>query len=248
MKVQKSESIGELAKALQAFHLACPEIKKTKTVDTGRFSYSYAPLPAILKAIEEPLRTCGLTFMQFPISEEDRFGVCTLVMHPASGEWVEGSFTTPVSNGASCQDIGQMTSYYCRYGLNAALGISAEDDTDGQAERPQRPSARVAPPSRDLTREEEMAGTNKGWAKMKAKIDAHCKGEPSETLRLFEELGTWKDDKGKEHTPRSFDISEKWQRVIIGKLERHVAKCKDPRHFQPPMDEPPPPTDDDIPF
>ena len=240
MSVRKSDSIGELAKALKAFHAICPTITKSKTVDAGKFSYSYAPLPEILKAIAEPLDQVGLTFLQFPINDGDRIGVYTIVMHPESGEWIESEFATPII-GATCQDIGQMTSYYQRYGLNAAFGLAAEDDSDGRTAQPQRPSAYVQQ-GRPETREEMNAESIAGWEYTRKKFSQHC-GSDEAGFEFFKELASYPDkETGKPVTPRKWDVSEKWQSVARGKLERHAAKCK--------VHEPVAagPSEDDIPF
>lgn len=243
---RKSESITHLAQALKSFHSLCPAIKKTKKVDTGRFSYWYAPLPDILDSIQRPLDDCGLVVTQLDVNDGDRVGVYTCLMHTETGEWIEGEFCTPIV-GESCQDIGQMLTYYRRYGLEAVLGIASEDDNDANEAktRRSRPSSRVPVPDEEPS-PDEIADqeSHYNWAKTKAKFSAHCKNDEAETIRLFKECASFENSQGKVIEPKGFDVSPKWQHAAIGKLEKHIKKCKDPRHFVPQTE----PVPEDVPF
>lgn len=128
----------ELTKALVAFQRAMPAIPKNKTAQItspkGSYSYSYADLASIFKAIREPLAAQGLAVSQLPeISDGDGIHLRTVLLHE-SGESISGVVCMPATGGA--QAFGSALTYARRYGLSAILGLVTEDDDDGGAATP----------------------------------------------------------------------------------------------------------------
>lgn len=97
------------------------------------FKSKYADLSEVIKAIKEPFANNGLSYVQFPIEENGRIGVETILMHD-SGEYISNSFTVQLSK-QDAQGAGSAITYCRRYGLQAVAGIPSEDD-DGNASSP----------------------------------------------------------------------------------------------------------------
>lgn len=130
--MDKSDKIDELAKALSK---AQQDIITVSTDSKNPFFKSnYASLPAILKALREPLAANGLAFVQSSDSVEGKCYIETVLMHE-SGQWISGSYpVNPTKNDP--QGLGSATTYARRYALCAMLGIAQEDDDGQMASRP----------------------------------------------------------------------------------------------------------------
>jgi hypothetical protein len=106
---------------------------KSKTVSTGKFSYSYAELPDIIDSVRDILREHGLSFAQ-PLENEGAtgfVGVSTVIFHEAGHSEAFGPLFMPA--GSTPQEYGSAATYARRYSLCAALGIAADEDDDGAA-------------------------------------------------------------------------------------------------------------------
>ncbi len=123
-----SESIKEIATALiKAQGQMGGVVKNQKNPFVGS---RYADLNSILQVIKKPLNDNGLTYVQFPISDQQRVGVLTRLMH-TSGEFLESGFTVNLEKNTP-QGSGSAITYCRRYSLQSLLGIPAVDD-DGEA-------------------------------------------------------------------------------------------------------------------
>lgn len=126
----------ELAKALVKFQSVVPVIPKNQTAKIpmkagGSYSYKYADLADIWEAIRKPLKECGLAVTQMLGELNGDDVIYTKIWHE-SGEVEEKPFRIP-TNGKTPQEVGSVVTYYKRYALGAALGISTEEDDDGKA-------------------------------------------------------------------------------------------------------------------
>lgn len=133
-----SDSIKNIGSALLAFH---GEVAKIPKNDTNPFFKSkYASLSTILDAVKQPLQKAGLTFVQFPIGENE---LETLLMHPESGEWMRAAYhMKPVK--ADPQSYGSVITYQRRYALGAILGLNIDEDDDGnKASEPPKEAVRL---------------------------------------------------------------------------------------------------------
>lgn len=139
----QSATIGELAKALVAFQAEAQPVGKDRASNRNKY--------ATLDAIQEYLRTIlpkhGLAYTQGPISWVDNgqayVGVRTTVMH-ISGEWTASEILVPLipavnSSGKESTPLMQVAginiTYLKRYSLTAALGLNADEDTDGASQQ-----------------------------------------------------------------------------------------------------------------
>ncbi len=129
--MNKSDTIVELAKAMS---LAQGEMGGAhKGANNPFFKSKYADLGAVIEAVKEPFAKHGLSYVQFPIEDNGRVGVETILMH-SSGEWMSNKFTVQLSK-QDAQGAGSAITYCRRYGLQAVAGIPSEDD-DGNAASP----------------------------------------------------------------------------------------------------------------
>jgi len=126
--MNKSESIQNIAKALVGFQ---SEVKNpTNTAENPFFKSKYAPLPDILNDVRPLLAKHGLSLLQAPSGDGDKIVITTLLMHE-SGEWIETCPLILKADKATAQGAGSAITYGRRYALSAVLGISSEDDDDG---------------------------------------------------------------------------------------------------------------------
>ena len=141
-RMQATAAKRSFLEALSAFQADCPVIEKGKTakIDTksgGQFSYRYAPLEDIMKAITPSLRRYGLS-IRFDAAFEANppAQVVTCIVNHCDGHSERSEFRSPVDTGARMSVMQQAASsltYGRRYALLNALGIvvGGEDD-DGR--------------------------------------------------------------------------------------------------------------------
>lgn len=173
-----SESIAEWAEAFAAAQAELPEVPKTKTADIptktgGKYSYRYADLSDVLAACRPVLNRHGLSISQSVTGDESSVAVTTRIFHV--GGHVEEFGPTILPAGSDARGVGSAVTYARRYGLCAALGITPDEDDDGQAA-----SHRAAPPPRRMDSELSMRLTNR----LKAKA-LEIAGEKDAAMALF---------------------------------------------------------------
>jgi hypothetical protein len=132
--MNKSESIAALAKALCKAQSQMGGAKKGAV--NPFFKSNYADLSSVIQAIKEPFSSNGLSYVQFPIEDNTRIGIETILMHD-SGEWMSQSFTVQL-NKQDAQGAGSAITYCRRYGLQAIAGIPSEDDDGNSASTPKK--------------------------------------------------------------------------------------------------------------
>lgn len=129
-----------LTKALIEFQNA---VKPAKfDANNPYYNSRYASLGEIINTVKSEAGNHGLTWIQLPISEGDRVGVRTILMHE-SGEQIEDSILvqlppTYVTNSKGIdvlqnqiQETGKYITYLRRYALASVFGLYAEEDNDG---------------------------------------------------------------------------------------------------------------------
>lgn len=138
LSYRHSDSFAQLAMALAAAQGEFTEIEKalTATVTSKRegarsYTYNYADLATVLKAVRPALSKHGLAVLQMPSVRRGGIVLTTLLTHGQSGEWFAGDLVVALEN-MDPQAIGSATTYARRYGLTALLGVAAgEADDDG---------------------------------------------------------------------------------------------------------------------
>lgn len=124
--MNQSESITNLAGALASFHNEIGVIKHD--AENPHFKSTYASLPNILEEIKEPMKKAGLLITQFP----DGQSLVSILIHPESGEFMSAAYDLhPDRGNLNPQTMGSAITYARRYAISAILGLSIEDDDDG---------------------------------------------------------------------------------------------------------------------
>ncbi len=135
--MNKSDSIKNIATAMTK---AQSEMGGAhKGANNPFFKSKYADLGAVIEAVKAPFADNGLSYVQFPIEDNGRIGIETILMH-SSGEWLSNSFTVQLTK-QDAQGAGSAITYCRRYGLQAVAGIPSEDDDGNAASKNKKPSA-----------------------------------------------------------------------------------------------------------
>lgn len=143
---------GKIYSALCKAQAAFTTIKKSGSMSyqAGKL-FHYATLDDILAGVKPALNANGLFLFQdvrcITQGAESRVGVKTIVVHE-SGERLESAelyMPVEAGRGNRAQAFGSARTYACRYSLASFLGISAEDDTDGNVPgmQPESPAPRA---------------------------------------------------------------------------------------------------------
>lgn len=134
--MKTSQSIAEITKALIAFDLEKPVVKKNKKANFEKYSIEYADLESILSEVRPLLSKHNLR-----LTHTFDGSVSEAIISHISGEYITSSLSMPQTNNDP-KATGALISYYRRYQLNAILGLAADDaDTDLM----ETPKAQVRP-------------------------------------------------------------------------------------------------------
>ncbi len=125
------QGTAEIATALSKAQSEFPAIAKTRTAAAGSYSYQYADLADMIRALSPTLGKHGLSVSQLFGFHEGALCLRSILLH-SSGERLESSLPIPWEGGRP-QELGSFITYARRYSLAALLGVAAEEDDDGQA-------------------------------------------------------------------------------------------------------------------
>ena len=166
--MNKSDSIANLAMALCKFQ---GEVANPKnTAKNPFFKSSYSPLNEVINTTKPLLAKHGLSVLQSPSGDGERIIVTTLLMH-SSGEWIEGEPLVLKADKVTAQGAGSAISYGRRYALSAILGVSSEDDDDGNhatgnKEKPE-PQSKTKPAPEPQSNESKSVNWSSFWSECK---------------------------------------------------------------------------------
>lgn len=127
--MKQSESIAQLCaawiKAQSAIQNLYPSSKG--------YGYDYVPLEKVIDHLKEVLPKFGLGYVQLPISGDNgTVGLVTRIIHE-SGEWLEEEAEFPLTDMKGVnktQAGGAAITYFRRYALLSAFGITGDKDVD----------------------------------------------------------------------------------------------------------------------
>lgn len=167
--MQRSESINELTSALsKAQGEMRPAIKES---NNPYFKSKYADLPSVWETIRNVLSKNGLAVIQNIECEGNIVKVETMLSH-SSGQWVSGTITMTAKDSLP-QSIASASTYGRRYGLSAIVGVSSEEDDDGNQANGLNTASTASTASRvtkelpvDLSPEEQPLTAEQGKALM----------------------------------------------------------------------------------
>lgn len=131
----KSEKVDQIASALMN---AQAEMPAAPMLATNPFlKNKYADLGTIIKTAAPVLVKHGLAVSQQVVTELDRVGVTTTLLH-TSGQWIESTVSLPLGEerGKSLAQVaGSVITYLRRYSYGAILGMYTDEDTDGNGHK-----------------------------------------------------------------------------------------------------------------
>lgn len=129
--------LGFIYAALAKARADFPEITKNRVAtiksDKASYSYKYADLSDVFKAIDPALSARGLTIMQYP----DGQNLVTVIGHE-SGQSVIGQWPIRAMKGQAldtAQAYQAAVQVAKRYALTAMLGVSTEETVEGDMRR-----------------------------------------------------------------------------------------------------------------
>ena len=126
-KIEKSESIGALMKALCQAQIKMGSAKKGS--NNPFFKSKYANLTEV-RQTAMVIHDYDLAITQFPVGPH---GLLTILGH-ASGEYISVEMEMkPVKNDP--QGVGSCITYMRRYAMQSILGIPSEDDDGNEASK-----------------------------------------------------------------------------------------------------------------
>ncbi len=131
--MRTSEQIDALASALAKAQPRFGQIRRTKTVKVrtktgGEYTFSYAPLEAVIDAVRVPLAEVGLSLIHPVETTETHVHAGAMLLH-SSGQWIEDMIAVP--RPPAMQELGSILTYLKRYCTQGVLGVQADDDDDG---------------------------------------------------------------------------------------------------------------------
>lgn len=140
-----SESVSNIFKAIiQAQSEFTPAVKDATN---PHFRSKYANFDSIVDTIKPVLAKNGLAFIQPTKDIDGKLFIITRIIH-GSGEWIESLYpVNPVKNDP--QGYGSALTYARRYSLSSLLGITSDEDDDGNKSS-YSPSSSYKPPQKPI--------------------------------------------------------------------------------------------------
>jgi len=137
-----SDQINEITAAMSKAQGEMPSAPKN--CKNPHYKSKYADINSCLDACREVLKSHNLAIFQSNVSDENgRFYVVSTLGHP-SGQWFK-SYTPLLIVKNDSQGFGSAMTYARRYGLCALLGITLDEDDDGNASSPYSTNKDPAP-------------------------------------------------------------------------------------------------------
>lgn len=132
--MKTSEQLDKFADALSKAQgkIHNPEKNKTATIPMksgGKYSYSYADLPACYDAARESLSENGICHFS---TIDVKTSTLTMRLLHASGQWIESDWLLP--SQVDDKTLAGSVTYGKRYLFCALVGLAAEEDTDSEPE------------------------------------------------------------------------------------------------------------------
>lgn len=128
------QDLIEIKGVRKKFARACQDIArvtKTKTADTGKYTYTYASLSDVLRTVKDALEAQGLSLSQ-PVQVRDNLQyVDTMITDVETGQYLMFPGTAHTLE-RDPQAMGSALTYGRRYTLTSLFGMEVDDD-DGHA-------------------------------------------------------------------------------------------------------------------
>ena len=136
--LNKSDSLKQLGSALAKAQGEFSPIPKNIAVEVttrngGKYTFHYADYTMITSTVRPILVKFGSSYShQMKATESGNLILVTTLLHE-SGEWMASEYPIKIKaeEKDSAQAQGSAITYARRYSLSALLGLSTEDDNDG---------------------------------------------------------------------------------------------------------------------
>ena len=131
--MRQSEKINTLLESLVKVQAELPTLPK----DKNGYGYKYTDLDTVISTIKPLLAKNNLGFMQMLSTLENNKSAITTRIFNSSGEWIEDTTPLPdvsMAKTNAAQNLGAAITYMKRYSLCSMLGISSDEDVDGNIE------------------------------------------------------------------------------------------------------------------
>lgn len=140
-QIDTPETAENLIAALAKVQGSLPSIHKDATGNYGK----YVTLDAIHESVLPLLSANGLAWITMPTYDDNGEPVLEYKLMHTSGEKLEGRMRMYVSQPNS-QQAGSAITYAKRYAICAVVGVTADEDDDGEAAKtaPAKPYTRAA--------------------------------------------------------------------------------------------------------
>lgn len=129
-----SPEIDGLMTALAQAQTEFTEIERTleAKIKSSRadYTYSYAPLSEVLKAVRPALARNGIAILQFPRTRMGSVVVRTMLAY--KNQWIYNELAAYIPD-QSPQTVGSCVTFMRRYGLQSLVGVAAGYDDDGES-------------------------------------------------------------------------------------------------------------------
>ena len=152
--MKQSETITNLCCALIK---AQTEIKNLYPSSKG-YGYDYVALEQIIDLLKSVLPRYELGYIQLPSQgiDSQSIGITTRIIH-STGEWIEDTTIVPatdVKGTNAAQKLGASITYFRRYALCAAFGITGDKDVDANDKAFNQQQQIASQPTQQTTVEE----------------------------------------------------------------------------------------------
>ena len=226
---EMSQEIGELAKSLAGAQAEIQTAAKGKV--NPHFNSRYADLASVWEAVRAPLTKHGLSVVQLPLSDGDRVGVSTTLLH-SSGQWLRGTlWGKPDKPGP--QALVSCVTYFRRTALAAVAGVAPDDDDGNAAEGRAEGKADRAPRANTVKSSGVKASADavKLLHTLRAKVgglrvcDAKepCPYKNGTRCTYHTQLAAFKDTDGNP-VKSSKDLSPEQISNLIGRYEKKITE------------------------
>lgn len=198
----RSQTIGEIGAALARAQGDFDAAHKDAKSHYG----TYADLKAVIKAVQEPLAKNEIAYYQ-ALSANGASVTCDTVLIHSSGEWLRSSLTL-TADDRSPQKQGSAATYARRYGLQAAVGLAAEDDDADSAQGVTTPDPVAQAKTFAKTAKAKSGTITEKQAKRLFAI-AKSKGRDMDDVKDYLQ-GTWGISKSEEIKKTNYDEIIAW--------------------------------------
>jgi hypothetical protein len=227
--MKTSETIEKIIPALLGVNKELINIEKNETAtiksEKGSYTYGYASLPFSLSKIKPVLSKHNLFAVHNAMHFEDKIVIITRIYH-ISGEWIESHIPMVAKfPGRNInQEMGSLLSFGRRYGLNAILNTSSEEDTDANNlslddTQPEKKNNKIKIDFDEVEQNLKKMTTKQAMVKYFSDLEQHFVSEKQRNaaIKIFEERK--KQIQAGEGIPESKKIQEQFNGTVVTQKE-----------------------------